>query len=559
MNGVYNPPSGASSNLKYIGIKFGSAAPNYTVTATSNNTSYGTVSVSGNVITASPKAGYYAASYTVTSGTATVTQNGNTFTVNPSSNCTVRINFAAKTQYTVTLKANGSTYNTLSCYSGESVTLPSTATAVSGYSFAGWCANTVSETTSRPTILTGSYTPSGNVTLYAVYTRTEGGSGASGYQLVTSTPSNWAGNYVITNGNSTSMYVLKGVTPSSNGAQIEDANNATAYSNTGMSLSNNTLTNVSNAYVFTLAATGSYYTVKSTSTGAYMGTTSSSYLAGYTSYNSSYCRWTLSCSSGNVTAIGGTVDQENWECASSGIGAGVPLETGGRIVSSVSFAGLSIRSAVVHAEAGTLAGRGTPARAIGNSTGTDFDISKIYPLVHVKVKGEDGDPVAWNRMAWFCTKQSVDVSPCLGHLGCDDDLYRCRYCGSTEDMGIVFVDCRYNLESSRDFSIGLEPGSSLKITSDIYVPENKYFIGWNTSKDGSGVWYMPGDVIAPNASITLYAQWGDRVNAEYVESGVSQHVWAKPLTAGSVRWRFRRAPSARTRCPSSSPTMTTRT
>ncbi|MBQ2307687.1 MAG: InlB B-repeat-containing protein, partial [Clostridia bacterium] len=84
----------------------------------------------------------------------------------------------------------------------------------------------------------------------------------------------------------------------------------------------------------------------------------------------------IELSSGNFTAIGGTVDQENWECASSGIGAGVPLETGGRIVSSVSFAGLSIRSAVVHAEAGTLAGRGTPARAIGNSTGTDFDISK---------------------------------------------------------------------------------------------------------------------------------------------------------------------------------------
>ena len=303
VNGVYNPPSGASSNLKYIGIKFGSAAPNYTVTATSNNTSYGTVSVSGNVITASPKAGYYAASYTVTSGTATVTQNGNTFTVNPSSNCTVRINFAAKTQYTVTLKANGSTYNTLSCYSGESVTLPTTATSVSGYTFAGWTTGTVAETTTRPTILTGSYTPSGNVTLYAVYTRTSGGTGAVSYQLVSSTPSSWAGNYVITNGNSTSMYVLKGVTPSSNGAQIEDANNATAYSNTGMSLSNNTLTNVSNAYVFTLAATGSYYTVKSTSTGAYMGTTSSSYLAGYTSYNSSYCRWTPAVNSSGAAQL----------------------------------------------------------------------------------------------------------------------------------------------------------------------------------------------------------------------------------------------------------------
>ena len=282
---------------------FGGSSSSYTVTATSNNTSYGTVSVNGNVITASPKTGYYAASYTVTSGTATVTQNGNTFTVNPSSDCTVRINFAAKTQYTVTLKANGSTYKTLSCYSGESVTLPTTATSVSGYSFAGWCASTVSETAARPNILTGSYTPSGNVTLYAVYTRTQGGSGATSYQLVTSTPSSWAGNYVVTNGNSTSMYVLTGVTPSSNGAEIENSSNATAYSSTGMSLSNNALTNVSNAYVFTLSATGSYYTLQSANTGAYMGMNSSSYLAAYTSYNSSYCRWTPAVNSSGAAQL----------------------------------------------------------------------------------------------------------------------------------------------------------------------------------------------------------------------------------------------------------------
>ena len=293
VNGVYNPPAGANANLKYYGIKIGNgnANPSYTVTATSNNTSYGTVSVNGNVITATPKSGYYAASYTVTSGTATVTQNGNTFTVNPSSNCTVRINFAAKTQYTVTLKANGATYRTLSCYSGESVTLPTTATSVSGYTFAGWAANTVSETTSKPTLLSGSYTPSGNVTLYAVYTRTEGGTGANVYQLLTSAPADWAGNYVITNGNSTSMYVLKGVTPSYNGAQIESSSNATSYASTGMTLSNNTLSNVSNSYVFNVEANGSAYTVKSAATGSYLGM-SSSYLGAYTTLNSSYCNWT---------------------------------------------------------------------------------------------------------------------------------------------------------------------------------------------------------------------------------------------------------------------------
>ncbi|MBQ1409649.1 MAG: InlB B-repeat-containing protein, partial [Oscillospiraceae bacterium] len=265
--------------------------PSYTVTATSNNTSYGTVSINGNVITATPKSGYYAAGYTVTSGTATVTQNGNTFTVTPYSNCTVRINFAAKTQYTVTLKANGSTYTTLSCYSGESVTLPSYATSVSGYTFVGWAANTVYETSVKPTILTGSYTPNGSVTLYAVYSRTQGGTGANVYQLLTSAPANWAGNYVITNGNSTSMYVLKGVTPSSNGAQIESSSNSSAFSSTGMTLSNNTLSNVSNSYVFNVEANGSAYTVKSAATGSYLGL-SSSYLAAYTTPNNTYCNWT---------------------------------------------------------------------------------------------------------------------------------------------------------------------------------------------------------------------------------------------------------------------------
>ncbi len=305
VNGVYNPPSGANSNLKYIGISLGTPAPAYTVTATSNNTNYGTVSVSGNVITASPKSGYYAEGYTVTSGTATVTQNGNVFTVNPSSNCTVRINFAPLTQYTVTLKANGATYNTLNAYAGNSVTLPTTATAVSGYSFVGWSASTVAETTTKPNYYNpgASYTVNGNVTLYAVYTRTEGSGGASAYQLVTSTPSNWAGDYVITNGNSTSMYVLKGVTPSSNGAQIEDSSNAVAYSGTGMSLSNNALSNVSSSYVFTLAATGSYYTLQSASTGTYMGMDSSSYLSGYTSYNSSYCRWTPAVNSSGAAQL----------------------------------------------------------------------------------------------------------------------------------------------------------------------------------------------------------------------------------------------------------------
>lgn len=77
------------------------AAPEYTITATRNNDSYGTVEVSGTTITATPAAGYRVIAgndgYTVTSGSATVVNNGdNTFTVTPSSDCTVRINFESK-------------------------------------------------------------------------------------------------------------------------------------------------------------------------------------------------------------------------------------------------------------------------------------------------------------------------------------------------------------------------------------------------------------------------------------------------------------------------------
>ena len=106
----YTVPSGASDKLIYVGFKNGEmviapttaanyAASAYKVIATTNDPSMGTVSVSGCVITASPAAGYGYASpaYTVVSGTASVSQNGNYFTVTPSSDCTICINFAEKT------------------------------------------------------------------------------------------------------------------------------------------------------------------------------------------------------------------------------------------------------------------------------------------------------------------------------------------------------------------------------------------------------------------------------------------------------------------------------
>ncbi len=155
----------------------------YTVSASTNNSSYGTVSVSGYVITATPATGYYASGYTILSGTASVVQNGNTFTVSPSTNCSIRINFAKKTSVTVTLSADGTT-STVSGYSGEAINL-TTPTAASGYSFVGWVAATVNESTTKPAMIyTTTYTPTASCTLYALYSHVTASGGGSGYALV---------------------------------------------------------------------------------------------------------------------------------------------------------------------------------------------------------------------------------------------------------------------------------------------------------------------------------------------------------------------------------------
>ena len=149
----------------------------YTITAQTNNETYGTVILSGSTITATPKAGYRVSTttpYEVT-GTATVTNNGdNTFSVSPSTNCTVQINFEEIPKYTVTLGDNSSTLTEESA--GAGVTLPSRS-AIGDYTFAGWSdSNVTEETTTAPTIIpAGEYAPTSNVTLYPVYTRTEGG------------------------------------------------------------------------------------------------------------------------------------------------------------------------------------------------------------------------------------------------------------------------------------------------------------------------------------------------------------------------------------------------
>ena len=177
------------------------SATSFTVTATSNNNTYGTVSLSGTTITAAPKTGYRVSTttpYTISpSNSAKVAQNGNTFTVTPSANTTITINFEAIPKYTVTLvPGSGSVTSTTlaETSAGAGVTLPTpTLDGCDEWSFAGWKTTSAvtTETTTEPTLIpAGAYNPASNITLYAVYQRTEttNGGGNSVSESITIVP-----------------------------------------------------------------------------------------------------------------------------------------------------------------------------------------------------------------------------------------------------------------------------------------------------------------------------------------------------------------------------------
>ena len=217
--------------------------PAFTLTAVSNNESYGTVAVSGNKITATPETGYRVSTsvpYEVTSGTATVVQNNNQFTVTAAAACTVRINFEAIPTYTVTFNAEGGSCGTTSAteaIGGAGVTLPIATTEVAGWEFAGWAADAVDNTTTQPTLYKAgsTYYPTSATTLHAVYTLSET---SSTFVRVTSTNQvEFAKSLVVVK--NSDNYVLNHSKTASVTAPTESNSEITAPANTIFTLSGN--------------------------------------------------------------------------------------------------------------------------------------------------------------------------------------------------------------------------------------------------------------------------------------------------------------------------------
>ncbi len=292
----------------------------YTVTATSNNTSYGTVSVSGYTITCYPKAGYEVGSASIVSGSVTGTIDGNTINLTPTSDCTIRVNFVASTTtdsgttnpypYTVTATSNNTNYGTVSvsgytitCYPKAGYEVGS-ASIVSGSVTGTIDGNTInltptSDCSIRVNFVASTTTDSGSDS------GTDSGTSSSGYTFtrVTSTSDLTSGTYVLVvkvgtgsyAGDST-YYALMG--KSMNSSYVAGAS-ADSFMGTGSAPSTITLTDTS--LMWDLTKTSGGVVLKN---GSYYLRGSSNYL--YYNSSSSYTTWSASVSNGVWTLKNGT-------------------------------------------------------------------------------------------------------------------------------------------------------------------------------------------------------------------------------------------------------------
>ena len=192
-----NPSSASAANQTEYSADYGacniqtvasswSLFGKHTVTVTVRNPEYGSASVSGNTITASPIDGYFVSEANVLSGEASTRISGNIIHVTPSSDCTVEIVFAPKVPVTVTCKACGVETATLQGYAGDPLILPDTAPDYEDWTFCGWSEEAVADTNDRPDFYEpgGSFVPSADTTLYAVYAKAEPGDGTGDWTLL---------------------------------------------------------------------------------------------------------------------------------------------------------------------------------------------------------------------------------------------------------------------------------------------------------------------------------------------------------------------------------------
>ena len=261
------------------------AANDYEIIASVNNSAYGSVTVSGKNVTATPKTGYEAVGYTILSGSATVVRNGNVFVVSAESAVSIRINFAPRELKTIQFVEGGSVVSTQQVYSGDTLTLPTHSGKLdSNVTFMGWVEAQVEDTTDLPTFYAAgtAYTMSGDTLLYALSSRNVAGSGSSSNVFEPYTGALTEGDYLIT---------YEGV------AMIGAMTEKTRLQWADITVANGNVIAPDAKAVWHLAPSGSYWTMYNAAAGAYAAGTGTKNLAKLDSSLTDFGKWTATVQS----------------------------------------------------------------------------------------------------------------------------------------------------------------------------------------------------------------------------------------------------------------------
>ena len=268
----YTTPSGNAGN-----------GTSYTITAVSGNTAYGTVSLSGKIITASPKTGYEVAGYTVLSGSAEVVQDGNLFAVTAYSNVKVQINFKARSQVTLKFAEYGTISQSSVLYKGDDMVLPTVKNAVqSGHSFVGWVATPTGDVETAPKLygVGDRYTVNQNTVLYALYSRTEGsGSGSDLFEPYSGTLTE--GDYIIVDKSSGTV------------AMVAAATDKTRLQYANITFVGDNIIAPASDIIWTLKYADSYWTMYNTAKKSYAGGTGTKNQAKLLTNVTTFAQWTV--------------------------------------------------------------------------------------------------------------------------------------------------------------------------------------------------------------------------------------------------------------------------
>ena len=422
-----------------------------------------------------------------------------------------------KDTYIVTYSAPSGT-TTADVVDGNSVTLP-TAEAVDGYTFKGWVTAAIAaETTTAPTVLTGTYTPTASVTLYAVYTRTETttGSGSSVYTLVTDPAQLQIGSSIIFTMNGTETGAMSATQGTNNRASVtggvksDDLSTFTPAEGTG-------------EFVLGYGTTAGTYSFYDDGNRGYLyaASSSSNYLRTQSTLDANGS-WTIAISSNEATITAQGSNTHNmlrynstskiFSCYSSGQQSVNIYQKGSGTTTTTYYT----TSPVVCAHANTTNVAEVPATCIsvGYTAGVYCNDCEQYISGHEEIPMTDHSYGAWtsnndgthSRTCSVCS--NVETADCsyTSSVSGATTTYTCSVCGYSYSETKDTYTVTYSAPSGITTADVLDGESVTLPTAD--AVEGYTFKGWVTAAIDPETATAPTiltDTYTPTASVTLYA------------------------------------------------------